>query len=157
MLIGSMNSFTPCDSNTWSPAPCPFSSIIRPYWNPEQPPPWTNTRRPLLALFSSASSSLIFCAAVSETLIMRTLYQEPVGILHSRVHAVRPDSHGFPVKTDPICRETVAGHRRGAARPGAGAGAPAAAAGAHHGCSRGSRWGPVAPALAAAEIPGREA
>src|SRR6185503_15694036 len=53
MLIGSTNSLTPCDSNTWSPAPCPFSSIINPYWNPEQPPPWTNTRRPLPALFSS--------------------------------------------------------------------------------------------------------
>src|SRR5712691_12965055 len=31
MLIGSMNSFTPCDSNTWSPDPWPFSSIMRPY------------------------------------------------------------------------------------------------------------------------------
>src|SRR5258706_11815826 len=85
MLIGSTKTFTPCDSNTWSPAPCPFSSIIRPYWKPEQPPPCTNTRRPLLALFSSASSSLIFMAAVSETLIMETLYQEPIGILHSRL------------------------------------------------------------------------
>src|SRR4029450_11521627 len=45
MLIGSTNSFTPFDSNTRSPAPCPFSSIIRPYWKPEQPPPCTNTRR----------------------------------------------------------------------------------------------------------------
>src|SRR5262249_1028632 len=70
MLIGSTNSFTPCDSNTWSPAPWPFSSIISPYWKPEQPPPCTNTRRPLPALFSSTSSSLIFDAAVSETLIM---------------------------------------------------------------------------------------
>src|SRR3954467_11476984 len=77
MLIGSTNSLTPCDSNTWSPEPWPFSSIIRPYWNPEQPPPCTNTRRPLLALFSSASSSLIFEAAVSETLIMvPSLYQD---------------------------------------------------------------------------------
>src|SRR3954462_1676458 len=70
MLIGSTNSFTPCDSNTWSPAPCPFSSIIKPYWKPEQPPPCTNTRRPLPDLFSSTSSSLIFDAAVSDTLIM---------------------------------------------------------------------------------------
>src|SRR6266853_590747 len=31
MLIGSTNSLTPCDSNTWSPEPWPFSSIIRPY------------------------------------------------------------------------------------------------------------------------------
>src|SRR5258706_8908236 len=70
MLIGSTNSFTPCDSNTWSPAPWPFSSIIRPYWKPEQPPPCTNTRSPLPALFSSLSSSLIFDAAVSDTLII---------------------------------------------------------------------------------------
>src|SRR5437773_6570979 len=70
MLIGSTNSFTPCDSNTWSPAPWPFSSIISPYWKPEQPPPCTNTRRPLPPLFSSVSSSVIFDAAVSETLIM---------------------------------------------------------------------------------------
>src|SRR5262249_58037055 len=60
----------PFDSNTWSPAPWPFSSIINPYWNPEQPPPCTNTRSPLPALFSSASSSLIFAAAVSDTLII---------------------------------------------------------------------------------------
>src|ERR1041385_4392030 len=72
MLIGSTNSLTPCDSNTWSPEPWPFSSIIRPYWKPEQPPPCTNTRRPLPALFSSASNSLIFDAADSETLIMGT-------------------------------------------------------------------------------------
>src|SRR6266550_9055461 len=79
MLIGSTNSFTPCDSNTWSPAPCPFSSIIRPYWKPEQPPPCTNTRRPLPPLFSSTSNSLIFDAAVSETLIM--VRHSPLGIL----------------------------------------------------------------------------
>src|SRR3954467_14004406 len=73
MLIGSMNSFTPFDSNIWSPEPWPFSSIIRPYWKPEQPPPCTNTRSPLPALFSSVSSSLIFEAAVSDTLIMSAL------------------------------------------------------------------------------------
>src|SRR4029450_1944749 len=73
MLMGSMNSFTPCDSNTWSPEPCPFSSIISPYWNPEHPPPWTKTRKPLPALFSSVNSSVIFEAAVSDTLIMQTL------------------------------------------------------------------------------------
>src|SRR5467141_1046684 len=42
MLIGSINSLTPCDSYTWSAAPCPFSSIINPYWKPEHPPPCTN-------------------------------------------------------------------------------------------------------------------
>src|SRR5437660_9034460 len=73
MLIGSTNSFTPFDSNTWSPAPWPFSSIIRPYWKPEQPPPCTNTRRPLPPFCSSASNSLIFTAAVSDTLIMQPL------------------------------------------------------------------------------------
>src|SRR5438445_7909936 len=157
MLIGSTNSLTPCDSNTWSPEPCPFSSIIRPYWKPEQPPPWTNTRKPLLALFSSASSSLIFMAAVSETLIMKTLYQEPVGILHSRLHAVRPNSHGFPGKTDRIGRNAVAGHRRGAARPGARPGAPTAPAGTRHGRGRAARRRPAPAAVAAAEIPRREA
>src|SRR6185503_19230874 len=68
--MGSTYSLTPCDSKTMSPAPWPFSSIIRPYWKPEHPPPCTNTRKPLPALFSSASSSLIFDAADSETLIM---------------------------------------------------------------------------------------
>ena len=43
---------------TWSPVAWPLSSIIRPYWKPEQPPPCTNTRRPALALFSSVSSSV---------------------------------------------------------------------------------------------------
>src|SRR6185295_3761957 len=70
MLIGSTKSFTPCDSKTWSPTPSPFSSIIRPYWKPEHPPPCTNTRRPLPALFSSVRSSLILAAAVSDTLII---------------------------------------------------------------------------------------
>src|SRR5687767_4785772 len=49
-----------------SPSP---SSIIRPYWNPEQPPPCTKTRRPASVLFSSASSSVIFSAAVGVTWI----------------------------------------------------------------------------------------
>src|ERR1700733_15231448 len=75
MLIGSTKSLTPFDSNTRSPAPCPFSSIIIPYWNPEQPPPCTNTRKPLPAFCSSANSSLTFAAAVSEMLIMTVVYQ----------------------------------------------------------------------------------
>src|SRR6185436_6493264 len=95
MLIGSTNSFTPCDSNTWSPAPCPFSSIIRPYWKPEQPPPCTNTRRPLPALFSSVSNSLILPAAVSETLIMIGISpQESLSLYRMPLRAVpRPNSH----------------------------------------------------------------
>ena len=48
-LIGSTNSFTPFDSIDWSPAPG-LSSIMRPYWNPEHPPPCTNTRSPLVQL-----------------------------------------------------------------------------------------------------------
>src|SRR6185436_16565137 len=77
MLTGSTNSLTPFDSNTWSPAPPP-SSIIRPYWKPEQPPPCTNTRRPLPAFPSSTSSSLIFDAAVGDTLIIGFAPGRPV-------------------------------------------------------------------------------
>src|SRR5918993_1347360 len=76
MLTGSTNSLTPFDSKTWSPAPPP-SSIIRPSWKPEQPPPCTNTRRPLPALFSSVSSSLILDAAISDTLIIEISPQIP--------------------------------------------------------------------------------
>ena len=47
MLMGSTKIVTPFDrkilSTSTSPTP---SSIIRPYWNPEQPPPCTYTRRP---------------------------------------------------------------------------------------------------------------
>src|SRR5438093_13138912 len=79
MLTGSTNSLTPFDSNTWSPMP-PASSIIKPYWNPEQPPPCTNTRRPLPVLPSSARSSLIFEAAVGDTLIIASVspWKRPV-------------------------------------------------------------------------------
>src|SRR5687767_15335008 len=73
MLTGSTNSRTPFDSNTWSASP-PLSSIMRPYWNPEQPPPCTNTRRPLPAFPSSTSRSLIFDAADGDTLIIWKLY-----------------------------------------------------------------------------------
>src|SRR4026207_1794634 len=87
MLTGSTNSLTPFDSNTWSPAPPP-PSTIKPYWKPEQPPPCTNTRRPLPVLPSSVSSSLIFDAAVWDTLIM-------VSILlgKSPVDYMRPHRH----------------------------------------------------------------
>src|SRR5688572_22382596 len=50
---------------------------MRPYWNPEQPPPCTNTRSPLPAFPSSTSSSLIFDAAVGDTLIIWKLYAPP--------------------------------------------------------------------------------
>src|SRR2546421_1044840 len=74
MLTGSMNSLTPLDSKTWSPTP-PLSSIMSPYWNPEQPPPCTNTRSPLPTLPSSVSSSLIFEAAVVETFTIFSILQ----------------------------------------------------------------------------------
>src|ERR1700752_4319493 len=74
MLTGSMKSFTPLDSKTWSPTP-PLSSIIRPYWNPEQPPPCTNTRSPLPTLPSSVNSSLIFEAAVVDTFTIFSILQ----------------------------------------------------------------------------------
>src|SRR5687768_8621711 len=73
-LMGSTSSFTPLDSITESvdASPSP-SSIIRPYWKPEQPPPCTNTRRPASVLFSSVSNSLILVAAVGVTLIISTV------------------------------------------------------------------------------------
>src|SRR3954454_5892505 len=121
MLIGSTNSFTPCDSNTWSPEPWPFSSIIRPYWNPEQPPPCTNTRRPLLALFSSASSSLIFEAAVSETLIMvPSVYQDRHWYTARLPHAVRTDSGPFPREIARFGAAALGRDRRGPTGPRAG-------------------------------------
>src|SRR5688572_2464394 len=70
-LIGSTSSLTPFDEITASVVASPSpSSIIRPYWNPEHPPPWTNTRSPASSLFSSASSSEIFDAAAGVTLII---------------------------------------------------------------------------------------
>src|SRR3954469_12655805 len=128
MLIGSTNILTPCDSNTWSPEPCPFSSIIRPYWNPEQPPPCTNTRSPLLVLFSSASNSLIFDAAVSETLIMGSLYQDRGWYTARLPHAVRDHSGTFPGKSTRLRQAAVARHPRNPPRNGAGARPPGGAA-----------------------------
>src|SRR3954454_11830064 len=157
MLIGSTNSLTPCDSNTWSPEPWPFSSIIRPYWNPEQPPPCTKTRRPLLALFSSASNSLIFEAAVSETLIMRSLYQDRGWYTARLAHAIRFDPGVFPGHFARIGAAAVAGHPRDApgARTGAG---PAAGTADADGRPRGdARRRPPAALVAAAEVPRRQA
>ena len=70
MLMGSTKIVTPFDrkilSTSTSPTP---SSIIRPYWNPEQPPPCTYTRRPASFFFSSSSSWVILFAASSVTVI----------------------------------------------------------------------------------------
>src|SRR5882672_12545712 len=151
MLMGSTNSFTPCDSNTMSPAPCPFSSIIRPYWKPEQPPPCTNTRRPLPALFSSDSSSLIFDAAVSETLIMTSLYQEPGWYTAQSPHALRDDFGPFPSKFDRFGPAALARHPRRPAGSGAGAGPAAASARDRPRPGRRARARPAPEAVTAAE------
>src|SRR6266550_9156776 len=91
MLTGSMKSFTPLDSNTWSATP-PLSSIISPYWNPEQPPPCTNTRSPLPTLFSSLSSSLIFEAAAGDTFTIFSFLQgdNPPQIIRSAEDRFNP-------------------------------------------------------------------
>src|SRR5690606_25218577 len=41
------------------------SSKVKPYWKPEQPPPWTKTRSLRPGLFSSTSSSRTLAAAAS--------------------------------------------------------------------------------------------
>ena len=43
MLIGSTSSVTPPFSTRVSPS-SEFSSKVKPYWKPEQPPPCTKTR-----------------------------------------------------------------------------------------------------------------
>src|SRR5258705_9858804 len=95
MLTGSMKSFTPLDSNTWSPTP-PLSSIISPYWNPEQPPPCTNTRSPLPTLPSSVSNSLIFDAAVAETFTIFSILQgkRPLKIIRSTAGTYKLNTNG---------------------------------------------------------------
>src|SRR3954469_2467087 len=113
-----------------SPSP---SSIIRPYWKPEQPPPCTKTRRPACVLFSSDSNSLIFEAAVGVTLIMWTVLL--LSIIHWRrglpsywTHLApgrlrldrRPDRRRRPGNRQP---PWLAGHTDGhAARAGPGRG-----------------------------------
>src|SRR5262245_9169320 len=148
MLMGSTKSLTPWDSNTWSPEPWPFSSIISPYWNPEQPPPCTNTRRPLPALFSSVRSSLIFAAAVSETLIMPTLYN-PDG---ARGRYTRPTARGRPNRRAPL-----AGARHGAPGSRASRGTSASAAGYRHRAGIGAGDARIAAAVDAATLPRRQA
>src|SRR5882724_4804402 len=154
MLIGSTNSFTPCDSNTWSPEPWPFSSIIRPYWNPEQPPPCTNTRSPLLALFSSASNSLIFDAAVSETLIMATLYQGSGCYTARLAHALRHDSGVFPRKCARFRPAPLGTHPGRPSGPRTGARPPARTAHTDDRPGGGAGQGAPAASLAAAKVSG---
>src|SRR5687768_11528908 len=64
MLIGSISSVTPPFSTRVSPS-SRFSSKVKPYWKPEQPPPCTNTRSFRLGLDSSRISSLTLDAAAS--------------------------------------------------------------------------------------------
>ena len=58
----------PFDSKILSASASPEpSSIINPYWNPEQPPPCTKTRNPASFFCSSANSAWILLAAASVT------------------------------------------------------------------------------------------
>src|SRR5579859_1661110 len=63
-LIGSTKSCTPPFSTQKSPSST-FSSNVKPYWNPEQPPPDTNTRSLRFGLASSRISSPTLPAAAS--------------------------------------------------------------------------------------------
>src|SRR5882757_5383476 len=63
-LIGSTNSWTPWFSTQKSPSSI-FSSKVKPYWKPEQPPPETNTRNLRLGFASSRISSPTLPAAAS--------------------------------------------------------------------------------------------
>ena len=66
--MGSTNNLTPFELKILSASPSPGpSSIISPYWNPEHPPPCTNTRKPASFLCSSESKAPIFPAAASVT------------------------------------------------------------------------------------------
>src|SRR6202020_1309308 len=63
-LMGSTNSCTPRFSTQKSPSSI-FSSKVKPYWKPEQPPPETNTRNFRLGFASSRISSPTLPAAAS--------------------------------------------------------------------------------------------
>src|SRR3954447_7922614 len=62
--MGSISSVTPRFSTRVSPS-SEFSSNVNPYWNPEQPPPCTNTRSFRLGFASSRISSPTLAAAAS--------------------------------------------------------------------------------------------
>src|SRR6185503_14000913 len=64
MLAGSTSTRMPAASKTWSSER--FSSSASAYWNPEQPPPLTPTRRPTSPSAPwPAMNSCTFCAAMS--------------------------------------------------------------------------------------------
>src|ERR1700721_1061263 len=63
-LMGSTKSCTPRFSTQKSPSSI-FSSKVKPYWKPEQPPPETNTRNFRLGFASSRISSPTLPAAAS--------------------------------------------------------------------------------------------
>src|ERR1700733_15113827 len=63
-LIGSTKSCTPWFSTQKSPSSI-FSSKVKPYWKPEQPPPETNTRNLRFGFDSSRISSPTLPAAAS--------------------------------------------------------------------------------------------
>src|ERR1700761_2958297 len=62
--MGSTSSCTPPFSTQKSPSSM-FSSKVKPYWKPEQPPPDTNTRSFRFGLASSLMSSPTLPAAAS--------------------------------------------------------------------------------------------
>src|SRR5882757_6837648 len=64
MLIGSINKVTPAFTTCVSPSSI-FSSKVKPYWKPEQPPPLTNTRSLRWGFASSRISSPTLLAAES--------------------------------------------------------------------------------------------
>src|ERR1700679_4051494 len=63
-LMGSTKSCTPRFSTQKSPSSI-FSSKVKPYWKPEQPPPETNTRNLRLGFDSSRINSPTLPAAAS--------------------------------------------------------------------------------------------
>src|SRR5271170_6888418 len=62
--MGSTSNWTPAFSTQKSPSSI-FSSKVKPYWKPEQPPPETNTRNLRFGFASSRISSPTLPAAAS--------------------------------------------------------------------------------------------
>src|SRR5512138_1048897 len=113
MLIGSISSVTPPFSTRVSPS-SRFSSNVKPYWKPEQPPPCTKTRSLRFGLDSSRISSPTLAAAAS--------VKTRVGAADSGVMAVSMGTERAGIK----CRRSAAGRlffrrRRGGLLAGLGA------------------------------------
>src|ERR1043165_2495239 len=89
MLMGSISSVTPAFSTCVSPS-SEFSSKVKPYWKPEQPPPCTNTRSFKFGFASSRISSPTLAAAAS--------VKTSVGAADSGVMAVSMGTEGAGIK-----------------------------------------------------------